>query len=75
MRFWTSGCTPKHKSTEIELEVVSTYIGSDGVWHTIAKRKDNIRTQWEGRLGEDGDKFPVAYIPGLKGGTYKLTPR
>lgn len=68
-------CCKRYISQEIEVEIVSTYIQSDGTWATCLKRDDGVRIRFSGRLGKEGDRMPLLYTPGLNGGTYQLTPR
>jgi hypothetical protein len=71
-----SGCKQQQQYdfAEIQVEIVGVYM-YEGKWATCTKSKDGVRVQWSGRLGSEGDKFPVLYCPDLDGGTYKLTAR
>ena len=70
-----AGCR-KQIAQEIEVEIVATYVLANGTWATCMKRDDGVRVQFVGRLGREGDRLPILYIPGgWDGWTYKLTPR
>lgn len=44
---------------KVEVQVVATYLNAKSLWVTCVKFEDNTRCELNGRLANDGEKFPV----------------